>query len=794
MIADDKGEILWSEFIEHLRRIPWSPDDEWLSTAQLQFLRSYATRISQIPVARILSETNTAVGGIGRTWAILELEASGAITIAHDDIYGEALAGALRTDKWQAHYAGALPDFFPIVWRMIENGAYVLQFWQWDDSLRRWSREGALPRDRLLRTLLDALNRSPQTNVAKWMVTFYGSLEPTIKERARDQDLARSLLRSTNRGTVQFAATFTEILHQHGRLDAEALMGATPPLAGLTAIAARQLLDIVVAECSADAALVDIARPVVASALGHSQRAIQSRAKSWLESNGGEELVNQAIAVLSPAVAADRRKPDQPADDRAADPSPRQWRTFEPWPVNEIAERTAILLEDATDPLEVEAGLQAWAALDDPSQLASLTKRAMNPTSHYNLSALVAQVVAAVSGISLHLQYEDPYPGLEFPPLMQSRFEEVRLRLLDGGWPRSLLAAPISSAGWVSTSDLVHRMQANDAAGLPVWRSDLTVALLRLDPDDPERESALELALPQAARSEAWAVIAYALGGPESRVQTASWWVAAARAKSDEPNDHLARSGLDLPGQSRPTGSGFSADELRIIRMSTGNKDFAWFYDQPTVIVDPWQTTRFPNRRSDAFRWAGLTWPRSVEFAASLTAGNFSNSSDYGYEQDGLAATLDAIAESPGRIGPLGMACVIYGLSAKHRLIRAQAAELLSAELGGRLQHSDFVGEMIRRVEGCKLSRWAESLADAASISAESQTKMIRLCTVLLPRLDPTRVGVGAMIEMFDDAVRRSGVVLTDPALLYWLGEFTGSSNAAKAARGLLALARTSRE
>lgn len=86
----------------------------------------------------------------------------------------------------------------------------------------------------------------------------------------------------------------------------------------------------------------------------------------------------------------------------------------------------------------------------------------------------------------------------------------------------------------------------------------------------------------------------------------------------------------------------------------------------------------------------------------------------------------------------------------------------------------------------CLPTRWASSLADAAQLNPGA---VVDLLTALLPRLDRTTRGVGALLGVVVDESLRLHRPLTDAALAAWLSGFTGSSAAARSARSLLATA-----
>jgi hypothetical protein len=777
------------------------------TTDEFDFVRANAHRVGTVPSARIIREAPRGWNG-QELLTLLHLESLGVVTLEHDDAYVAALATG-STERLRQELDG--PEFIPLVWRMLELGADGLRYSNWDVAIRGWVADGTLDRPRLLRTLLDGLTRGYGNAIAKWYADLYLAFEPTAAETAADGDRVRAMFRAPERGTIKLATTLAQRMHAGGVLEAESFLAAVPDVATLTGANAKIIVRLAVELAGADAALEQSATTVLSSALAHPQRDIQSAALAWLEKHGAHEVVASSAPLLSPAVAGARVAV---AVDDAAPRAERTWRAFEPWPDDEVLERTAVLLEDASDPLEIEAGLAALAALYNRSSLAPLADRALVSVERGDVRGLFGTLVLAASGVAANVHTFDVFTDSEFPVLTLSRFEEVRMRLLKGRAPHDLLATPQSAAGWVGAMSLVDRMAA--ARDAP-WPSDLTAALLRLDRDDPQRDEAAAIAAGHSRFSEAWSVVAYALGGKPGRVKTSALWVAAARARSDEPDAHLARAGLRRSGQSTlpsvrleavvtmrkaqwPVGSTKEYADLRVNLISPAEgsapkdtrngwaRKLDWYFDQPTVIPTRTQVPDYYTGRPDIARWVGLTWPRSVEFAASVGVMQLAGSSALDMENPTLGSTLTAIAESPGSIGEIGRACVAFGLSGKHRLDRAQAAELLAAELGARLNAVELATTMATLVEACKLNRWAESFADAALISTRSRLGVIALLSTLLPSLSASRTGMSALLEVLDDELRRAGLSAADPALREWLGGFSGSSKAAKAAKAILAL------
>lgn len=780
---------------------------------QFEYATRNASRVRTAPAAQII---RNAPNGFSqhRIATLLLLELHGAIRLERDDAYVVAFSYGIHSENC-AVLAGA-GYFEHVLWRMLELGAGGLRWGSADALIREWAADGRLDRARLLRTLSEGLTRGYGNAVAKWMGELYLSLEPTLAEIAESQGSVRAMLRAPERSTLRLALDLAVSLHRAGLLEAHGFLGAVPDVAATTAANARDILRIATESAAADPTALEAARAVVAGALAHPGRDIQKAALSWLQANGGGEVAAESASLMSPSVASAFSAPAEIAV--PAPESPREYRALDPWTLDSAATRMAVLLEDANDPLEVEAALHWLAGIDDPSSLSGLQRRARTRVgAGDDLPFHLARLVLAALG-------EDTDPPVEYswrndhvlPMLTDSRVEEVRQRLLKHEPPRSLLATPHSSAGWVRAGDLVERMAANDAAGLPVWRSDLAAALLRLDVDDPSRERARGAASNPASPSEAWAAMAYALGGDAGLIRTPSWWVAAARSRSPDVDTLLDGAGFDQPGQARPVDARIRVESVvepapwkdenathRVVRFDLVSASDTtrprpewrdarrpdWIHDQPTVIPYRSEVPEGYLDRGSIARWVGLTWPRSVEFAASIGVMQLASSSLHGSEHPTLSATLEALADSPGEFGELGRSCVAFGLSAKHSIHRAQAAEIVAADLGGRLGVLELARTMAAVIDVCKATRWASSLSDAAAISVRGRASVVALLSQLLPLLDRGATGMSALLEVLDDELRRSGVAPSEPALLDWLHGFTGSSKAAKAAKSITMLA-----
>jgi hypothetical protein len=151
-----------------------------------------------------------------------------------------------------------------------------------------------------------------------------------------------------------------------------------------------------------------------------------------------------------------------------------------------------------------------------------------------------------------------------------------------------------------------------------------------------------------------------------------------------------------------------------------------------------------------------------------------------------VPCTLDALARHPGRLGTLAANTVAAGLSATQRDHRLHAVDaFLDLVATGRLAIDQVAAPMVRYAQAWPANRWAESLA-SASEGPGGADAAVHLLIALLQQLPADHRGLNVLLDLLRDQSIRLGRRVTDPALVSWLGQFTGSSAAAKAARQIL--------
>ena len=393
------------------------------------------------------------------------------------------------------------------------------------------------------------------------------------------------------------------------------------------------------------------------------------------------------------------------------------------------------------------------------------------------------------------------------------RFIDARVReivaRMDEGRAQSLLSAPTHARGWLDPRVFVNRLSRLLSEGSEPPPCDLIQAMLRLAPDGRREALAAAAELPgSAGRAVRWALGDDAGPIAKDREQ-ASLWLAAGRARSPRGEHHeLAELGIDrsVPGAVTPVR----------YECSTGIDEFddvdrVYYYLVVQLIAHP------PTRNDDADRlrptvslhkqvqdwpyygtnsywmlqWLQLVWPLNADpyLAAGVTS--------LVARIDGSSSTLEPHhvfleplfeRDRPWR----GLAClaVWIGLLSKGADSRGTAMDVLIEAIDDGRAHPHLMGEILALIFASgwmRLNRLAESLSEVARLSplhawfAASVLESLVASYEELPR-DAHHV-LSLLLELLTDL----GMAL-NPDARQTLDGIRGSSKAAKAARGLLAL------
>lgn len=750
---------------------------------------------------------------------VRKLERLGIVVFVTDETYVLAAVGGIGNQRphSRANALRADPELVDrVVWRMfeVEGGGEVSlanidkfspDATGWQSAFRELVEDGTLPRERVLTSALDALNRDFSAYRAGWYARLYDHLQPRSEELVRHQPQLRALVRSTVTSTVSFAVDKLWHLTKVGLLDAEPTVTALEPAVtagpkGVALAALRLLADVLSGASELQAGVTKIAT----AALAHPHADVQMAAARLLMRVGAGEVVRAVADSLEPSVQLDilgspprstsrdqrRPQPEHRGESELSAPSGRQ----------DLLDRLAAILEDASDPIEVELVLSALAELDDPSTLLPLSKRATSvlrrgPRESVTPLWMRGQIARLILAPSTRDMPARPTARHHVVAFLVRRLEYVEGVLIRSHPPCQLLATPDHAAGWLTPATLLHRLRT---ATRPPNPYDLVAALLRIHPEG--RDAALS----EADRSGRPIETAqYALGGEVSAKRFSAGdvpaWIAASRARFPlQDDDFLGARGIVGAGRGGPI-------DARVVFASEG---YTWtdrrgahehaYWKWHVVVAGPEEpapTDLIPTATSgregerigaadleDFVPWISVLYPHDGEHLAVVTGDAVVRAAVSPEVSHDAVRVLTAVGRHPGRLGPVSLTLLGAGLTAARADQRALTVDaILEHEGSGRLT-SRGLGEGIAAVSGPAIpSRMAPALRDVAATSREARRFVIEALASALPSFEQAKVGIHELLELLREELLRDQSPV--PAELGpWLANFDGSSRAAKVA------------
>lgn len=740
----------------------------------------------------------------GARWErVRALERLGVVRLEHDDTYLLALVcglggGPRAKDEQRVAEIRRDPDLVPLLWRLfeVEGGgevslANVDKFSRgqtWQATFLELGADGTLERERLLRCCLEALNRDFSAYRAQFFSALHRALEPTAAELKTDEPLIRALLRSQVGPTVTMAVKALRRLSKAGLLDDDEYAALGP---GLHAKAKGPVLELIrllgeVHQRRPDLPVEEVAR----SGLEHPHSDVQRAALALLDTIGAAVDSDQHLA---PTVRQDRGSAIEPT----AAPVDLRTQDMSVVPVTaaDLLDRTAAILEDATDAVEVELVLAALAGGLDTSVLAPLLKRARRIITNDEHSELAPTLSAQVASLLLTGDRDARLRSTAEPRkgFLLSRMADVR-RVLEGrDAPRTLLATPTSTAGWIDPEVFVRRLQTDLRA------PDLTAALLRLSPDG--RSAAFG-----RLRKDAHPAVRHALGGEgrvggrrlRRQVDDPELWVAAARTRRPgQRDDVVVALGLDRAGQGEPVRGHITGTSRRHNwtepNGKTGNiVHWDWACEvhhagapterQPTQSAGGTSGGLWASRSGDWIPSLLLIHPHDLEPALSTLWGCVLDQTGNADVNHDCTTLLLAMARHPGSVGPLALTVLAAGLAAAKTTDRVLAVDAMAA-LSDRVAPAPLAEAMTPLAGRCT-ARWSSSLSDLAQ--AMPPGFVVDVLTLLLPRIAYDVVGLSKLVELFAEETLRAVRPIEDLELRRWLGS-ASSGRTAKSAKAMLA-------
>ncbi|GAA2830318.1 DUF6493 family protein [Crossiella cryophila] len=633
---------------------------------------------------------------------------------------------------------------------------YVAESEKWGPALVELSRSGEVDRARLLELTVEVLGRDFSAYRAQWYTALHEGLAPSAEERAGLQHRYARLCGSGLPRTVSFAVKALGAVDKAGLLDDEVALRHLPAAAAGrgagTAKLAVRLAGVVVKRRPELAA---VAAEVFRAGLGHEASDVRELAAARLD---------VPLAAPAPVVVSDAAYPEP-----VVVPWAQRRMLVRPLGVPDspaaLAEGLSALLADEhqADLFLAVLGGASRVDGDVAGAVAPLVKRARKVLGGRQPSLLQQLVGSLVLGLA----------GQEVvPPELGSGWQlplRHRVAALLAG-----TAVPVSAAthegGWLDPVVFVTRMIEHPA----VAEVDVVDALLRLAPEG--RREALALA---AGLSGPYAeVVRYALGG--DGVVAEDWvGLAATRARYPEAADPLAA----LRGEPRPE----VVWSARVGQDSFGLTKL-FFEESPEPVTPKGLWLGWATEWPWDGVWDGYTLPHEVLSSpydrdwVDATVAQHLFYFDIEVADPTEIAGLTPYLDRPSAPGFAGVMMIAAALNTRREEGAQLGVDVAVALFEQRLLGPRALGRALG-VLGAELTP-TRLVKRLSVVAGEHPAAVLSTVDALLPALDPGLRGVFALLELAAEQLER-GAGAISAETRQWLGGFSGSSKAAKAASRL---------
>ena len=720
----------------------------------------------------------------------------------------QPLARTLRSEpQWLEHD----------LWRLFEvedAGLSTGDTWHppgeqsWQEALCELAVEGTISRDRLLDETLAALRRDFSAHNARWYRELHEALDPTPEERLARLEELLPLLAASDPAVVGFALRSLDKLERKRLLPPDRLLEAIPPALVIPVKGhASRAIKLVGRVLKRDQSFARLAVPALVQALAHESRDVQELVLDVLEAN--EEALGESERGQLAAVAADvdpavrsrvealagrspgpRLEPAGPAVEvpglRLRDrQSPRLTGAAlsPPAEVEELLDRVAVALERGDDPDEIEILLDGISRLRgasvDEGRAHALIERALALSGVWDGGVGFNHARDALSVVILRWLGGRDYRKVQLQRTGNSPREAIALRVrelvddLPGGEPRALMSAPTHPGGWIDPAEAVRRVAGLGGGGPPVM--DLAQLVLRLAPygRDEARVTAAGLG------GKAAGVLRHALGeegvkAPRGKLKVA--WAAAEHAR--DPNRfEMPRRPLDA--REARNISWYRKTIPKVARASPADLlllEESWWGWEPGGGIERWLTTVWPANREAVFDvLVRRLW---------INTGNV---------EYGVADVLEVLLDPDEPIGERGSLLVTLALGSADITERAMATDVAIAALSTRRLDGIALGSnfvlMLREQETAVPSRWASTLADAASAGAlAAHGVQIAIEEILGAADDNDRRRLLGLVDLLRRLAVEADAAVKNPRAREWLGSLSASSKIGRAGKEALSV------
>lgn len=671
---------------------------------------------------------------------------------------------------------------------------------QWAGALAILAGQGHLERSRLIDASLDAFLRDFPPNHVAWYAAVHDRLAPTLPEKAARPERYLALLSAPGAPGVALAQRTCAELLDAEQLDVTSFLAASHPTlvhpTKSVANAQLKLIGKIAARGSAETRAAALA--AAAEAFAHPREDIQASAlkliaKHGLPADGAQrEAIIQLSAFLSPVLRPEATALGLDMDEATESvlpagiptvPLPELQRVVPVTDPEELVRLFAQLMEDASDPLAVERALDSAVRLSvlplpEREKLAQpLLSRARKQTDNDYLDVFTGYW-PTIDMAALTLTWATG----AMPPLKQAQFSMVRNKTRHAATPKAsgailaargweacgqiadgrgypLLATPEFGDGSISHDTLLARLAQWPAGGPRPPRTDMEVAMLRLEPG---AEAILPADLLTAyAPAQAIRQLVIHVMSPKSAERPAPGYPAVlARYEPDGQAISMEASWV-----------GYLATDLR-----------------PDKRLNPW----YDPWHSNPVTVAAL--PLLTPHQPDLARAHLLIAACHGLVSGRRAAptALAALPRLRGPLGPVGHAAVVTGLAGAEPDTRIAAADAwIQLAQQGSLDPAAAAKMIAEGIQGAvyKPNRLAEGLRyaaqDPAAATTVAQACVPSAASLLAAPDRPT--GLHLLLEVAAQAGATAGLPDLPPPITE-LANGKSRTKLAEAARRLTAL------
>jgi hypothetical protein len=359
-----------------------------------------------------------------------------------------------------------------------------------------------------------------------------------------------------------------------------------------------------------------------------------------------------------------------------------------------------------------------------------------------------------------------------------------------------LLSAPTHAGAWIDPRVLIGRLETWAKLSVVPDSLDLSLALLRLAPDQSARAEALDLAV--KLRGPHASAVSYALGGDANEIgPDACVWIAAARSRApleDDPRVEARHPGLGpdagcvarvdlLPGP-----HGFCDTLERVFRpivSRTPNLPDHLHTDLPPVLVHALHA----RSGTGELRWAATLWPLGRESYFASGADRLLGVECSPNEARSYRAFLEPLLDPDVPLRTMGRLLLVGALSSNQPELQGLATDaLITAIEDGRLD-GPLLGEALERLllgELLKPKRVVKALGDAARVSVLHARVIAQAIEHMIVGLSPPPGDLHVLLELLKELLIEIGEPVSAPGAERWLRELKGSGKTGKLVRDLL--------